>query len=261
MGMTHYGIQYIAKRPAWAAMWWSVLMPGFGHLYVGHTLVGLVLLGWELVINVQANLNLAIYHSILGEYARATEVLQLEWAIMYPFIYLFAMFDAYRLAVEHNNLCQLEELQRERDFTRASLNPLGSITYLDRRNPLTAAFFSVFIGGLGHIYNLRLPKAVILSVWHVSVMILSNGHKAVLYTLLGRFHEAAAVVDYQWLLFWPSIAIFNIVNAYKDTVESNNLYDDEWHYRMHRYIRNPPWPDRLMGPKENRELLDELRRL
>jgi hypothetical protein len=244
MQMNAYGLALVTPRSPGVALWWSVLLPGFGHFYVGSHLKGFVLLAWEAAINNMAHLNLAIYYSILGEPQQAARVLNLEWAILYPFIYLFSIWDAYRLAVEVSKLNQLEELQGHRQFTRIKLHPIWGMNFLEKRNPFTAAFFSILVGGLGHLYNLRIAKAAMLAFWQVLVMVKSHGHEAIAFTLQGRFHDAAAVIDYQWFLFWPSVALFNVVNAYTDAIQLNNLFDDEWEHRLRKYLRNPSWPQR-----------------
>lgn len=242
MRMLPFGSAYLYPRSPWAAMWWSVLLPGFGHLFVGSHLKGVILSVWEAVVNRNANLNLAIYYTIVGEPARAAEVLRLEWAILYPLIYFFAIWDSYRVCVEMNQLCQLEELQPERYFARISMHPLFGMDFLDKRSPFVAAFFSLLAGGLGHLYNLRPIKALVLTAWQAGTLVLANGHKAIALTLQGQYGEAAGVLDYEWFLFWPSITLFTVVNAYTDAIELNNLFDEEWEYRLRPYIRNPAIP-------------------
>ncbi|MGE5674870.1 MAG: hypothetical protein ACM3XM_13525 [Mycobacterium leprae] len=242
MNLMPYGIAYLHPRPAWRAVWLTVLLPGFGHFYAGFNLVGFVLMGWETLINTQAHLNLAIYYSLLGDGAKAAQVLRLDWAILYPFTYMYAMWDAYRVTVEGNKLCQLEERQPERFFERAKLNPMMGINFIDKRNPLIAVISGLLVGGLGHLYNYRAVKAIMLTSWHIAVMVLSRAHTALALTLTGQFEAAKQVVDYQWLLFLPSLVLFNAVNAYNDSQELNNLFDEEFEYRLRRYILNPSRP-------------------
>lgn len=250
MRMTPYGISFITPRKPLVAMWWSVLLPGFGHLYAESHLVGFFLMIWEAILNHMARLNLAIFHTILGEYAEAGRVLRLEWALMYPFMYLFAIFDSYRLAVQMNQYCQIEEVQAERQFTWLAMKPLWGMNFLDKRNPLTTGLSNLILGGLGHLYNLRVAKAVFLTTWFLIVVFMSRSNVAYALTLQGRFAEAAAVIDYQWVLFGPSIMIFNAVNGYTDAVDLNNLYDEAWEYRLREYILNPSWPQRPMQRKQ-----------
>ncbi|HWI65265.1 MAG TPA: hypothetical protein VNT75_25825 [Symbiobacteriaceae bacterium] len=244
MRMTRLGVTFIAPRNPAVAMWWSVLLPGLGHMYVESQLTGFLLMLWEAILNHKANLNLAIFHTILGQYSEAGRVLRLEWALMYPFMYLFAIFDSYRLAVQVNRFCQLEEVQAEREFHWLALKPIFGLNFLDKRNPLTTGLANLILGGLGHLYNFRHAKAVILTTWFIVVVLMSRSNVAYALTMQGRFAEAAAVLDYQWVLFGPSIMVFNMVNGYTDAVDLNNLYDEAWEYRLRDYLLNPSWPQK-----------------
>lgn len=158
MRLTPFGITYIAPRNPTVAMWWSVLLPGLGHVYVESHFTGFLLMLWEAILNHQANLNLAIFHTILGQYSDAGRVLRLEWALMYPFVYLFAIFDSYRLAVQVNKYCQLEEVQADREFRWLELKPVFGLSFLDKRNPLTTGLANLILGGLGHPITSGMPR-------------------------------------------------------------------------------------------------------
>jgi hypothetical protein len=98
--------------------------------------------------------------------------------------------------------------------------------------------------GLGHLVSNRLVKALVLMGWYLAIVLRSNLSLAVYYTLLGDFHRAAQVVDYHWLLFWPSIFVFGIVDAYAEVVEQNVLADMACRYRIRKYLRNDGSNDR-----------------
>lgn len=79
---------------------------------------------------------------------------------------------------------------------------------------------------------------------YILVVLKSRSNIAYAMTMQGHFAEAAAVMDYQWVLFGPSIMVFNMVNAYTDAVDLNNLYDEAWEYRLRHYLLNPSWPQK-----------------
>jgi TM2 domain-containing membrane protein YozV len=228
---------YAVHRNPWTAVWWSVALPGFGHLFMGQHAKGLILMSWEILVNHQAHLNTAIYLTLLGEYDKARDVLNYNWLIIYPLFYLFSMFDAYRTCVDLNNLTDRERVQPKRTFQMVSTTALG-ITMITRRNPVMAAFWSATITGFGQFYNDRGLKSLIMMGWYLAVVLKSGLSTAAFYTVTGRLDEVLAVLDFQWLLFWPSIWVFGVVEAYADTVEQNTLCDEAFRWRLRKYIRN-----------------------
>lgn len=81
------------------AVLWSVALPGFSQLLSGQFLKGALLVLLEFLINVQSNFNEAIMLSFLGETRRAAEIIDYQWLMFYPCLYMFAMWDAYRSAM------------------------------------------------------------------------------------------------------------------------------------------------------------------
>ena len=236
------GTSYLYSRNPWVPAWWSVILPGLGHITLGQNMRGLVLMAWEILINDRAHLNLAIYYTLLGHHDVARSLLNYRWAVLYPAFYAFTIWDAYRVTVEYNNLARLERLQKHRRFDRISLTVLG-IHAVDRRSPALAAFWSAAMTGLGHLMSNRVLKASVLMAWYLAIVLRSGLSLAVYYTLLGDFHRAANSVDYHWLLFWPSIFVFGIVDAYADVVEQNVLADMAFRYRIRKYLKNDAIPD------------------
>lgn len=230
-------LNYLARRNPWVPVWWSVALPGFGHILMGQTVKGFILMAWEVLVNHQAHLNVAIYHSLLGHAEQAKEVVAYRWLILYPLFYGFSMFDAYRTCLDINHLEQLERLQPRRRFER-TLTTFSGVVMLSRKNPALAALWSAILPGLGQLYIYRGLKALTLMGWYLAVVLLSGLADAAYHSLLGEWSEVGAHLDYQWLLFWPSIYIFGIVDAYTDAVEQNLVVDDAFRYRMRKYLRN-----------------------
>lgn len=229
MALNPIGVQGLTRRSPWVAAWWSVAMPGLGHFYLGSFAKGVILMSWEIVVNTMSHLNLAIYHSVLGHADVAKEVLVLKWALLYPGFYMLAVWDAYRLAVDSNRVYELERLQERRYFHYHTMAPFGQ-NYLLIRNPWWPVFWSAIISGAGHFLNMQLIKGFVLMGWYLVISIKSGMSEAVFYTFVGQFEMARQVVDYQWLLFWPSIHMFNIYEAYSDCVEQNKLFHEAQQY-------------------------------
>lgn len=91
------------------ALLWSLAIPGFGQLYNQDYLVGLVLVMLEFVINVKADLNLAIYYSFRGQFLEVDQVARIQWLLFYPCVYGFSMWHAYNRGAEINRWLGPEE--------------------------------------------------------------------------------------------------------------------------------------------------------
>ncbi|HWI51293.1 MAG TPA: hypothetical protein VNT01_04050, partial [Symbiobacteriaceae bacterium] len=204
---------------------------------MGQNLKGLILMSWEILVNHQANLNLAIYYTLLGQYDLAKQAVHCQWLIIYPLFYAFSMFDSYRICLDLNCLDQLERLQERRHFEYNATSYMGR-TVLSRKNPIMAAIWSAGIPGLGQFYADRGLKALTLMGWYLAVVLKSGLSFAAYYSLLGEWEKIPGRLDFQWLLFWPSIYIFGIVDAYSDCVEQNRIVDQAFMWRMRKYLRN-----------------------
>lgn len=91
--------------------------------------------------------------------------------------------------------------------------------------------------GLGQFYCNRLPKAIALLLWYFAVILKSSLGLAAYHTLLDQFDQVHQIVDYQWLLLWPSLFVFGIVDAYDEAVQQNHLSDLAFRHRLDPYIR------------------------
>ncbi|MDC3416711.1 hypothetical protein NC799_07240 [Aquibacillus sp. 3ASR75-54] len=78
------------------AIFWSIALPGLAQILNGKLFKGTLLIGLEFLINVQSNFNLAILYSFTGAIEQAAFIVDYQWLMFYPCIYLFGMWDAYR---------------------------------------------------------------------------------------------------------------------------------------------------------------------
>lgn len=88
------------KQKNFEALFWSIALPGFGQFINQKIIKGIVLLFLEFLINVKSNFNMAILYSFNGEFGKADSVLDYQWLMFYPCLYMFALWDAYRDANE-----------------------------------------------------------------------------------------------------------------------------------------------------------------
>ncbi|HET6872919.1 MAG TPA: hypothetical protein VFH42_08040 [Sporolactobacillaceae bacterium] len=78
------------------AILWNVAMPGFGQLQSGNYLKGFLFIFLEFLINSKSHFNLGIMYSFQGDIARAASVIDYQWLMFYPCVYMFSMWDAFR---------------------------------------------------------------------------------------------------------------------------------------------------------------------
>lgn len=226
MVLTSWNMIIVQSRSPWVSMWWSAALPGLGHLYQGSYLKGITLLFWEILVNLMGKLNLGIMYTFTGKFEQAVETVDPEWALLYGAIFCFAVFDSYRIRAEMNRIALIENKKRKNNYTFMKISA-GGVQYLDRGNPWMAAVWSAFLPGFGHMYNMKTFKSIIILAWAIVIVLFSHINDAIIATFTGRFSEAGKVVDYQWLLFFPSIYMFAIWDSYNDAVEMNSLFAEE----------------------------------
>jgi hypothetical protein len=81
------------------AVLWSIALPGFSQLLIGQYLKGILFVLLEFIINVKSHFNEAIMYSFLGETKYAHHIIDYQWLMFYPCLYMFAMWDSYRTAM------------------------------------------------------------------------------------------------------------------------------------------------------------------
>ncbi|WP_421385236.1 hypothetical protein ACOJQI_10880 [Bacillus salacetis] len=217
------GTTQIHLRNPYIIGWWSAAFPGFGHLLLSKYLRGFVLFIWEVIINLNAKVNLAMIYSFQGEIEMAKEVLETRWLLIYIPVYIFAIWDSYRTTVDLNKI----SLLAEREDHRMNTFSIGAleINYLDMRNPVMAVFWSLLVPGLGQLYIHRIMTAFFAILWTVVFFYFSHGLEAISLLFLGEIEKATSVVNPEWLLFFPSIYGFAVFDSYINTIENNKLYE------------------------------------
>ncbi|ULT58375.1 hypothetical protein L1999_07590 [Neobacillus drentensis] len=81
------------------AVLWNIAFPGFTQLLTGQYIKGVLFVVLEFIMNVNSHFNRAIMHSFLGEIEQAEMLVNYQWLMFYPCIYMFSMWDAYRFAM------------------------------------------------------------------------------------------------------------------------------------------------------------------
>ncbi|WP_269409475.1 hypothetical protein [Lentibacillus daqui] len=96
------------KSPV-AALLWSLALPGFGQLYNKDYFLGIVLMVWEIVLNLQSHLNVAILYTLRGDFHLADRPIDFEWGLFYPSIFCYSLWQAYNQAHAINRRIQQKE--------------------------------------------------------------------------------------------------------------------------------------------------------
>ena len=219
------GTTQLHLRNPYIIAWWSAAFPGFGHLLLSKYLRGYALFIWEVVVNINAHVNLSMIYSLQGNIELAKGVLNTRWLLMYIPVYLFGIWDSYRTTVDLNKVYILAEREEHR-FNTFSLGPI-EINYLDKRNPVLSVIWSLFAPGLGQLYIHRILTAMFVIVWLVIFFYFSHIQEAVVLLFLGKVQEATSALKPEWLLFIPSHYGFSIYDSYVNTVENNKLFEKE----------------------------------
>lgn len=216
---------HVHLRNPWVTIWLSATFPGFGHIFIGSYIKGFLLIIWEIVINVESKLNLAIMYSFTGRFELAKETLDQRWLLLYVPVFIYALWDSHRSTIDLNKLSVLAD-RADPPLVPFKMDSV-EVNYLDKRNPWVAAFWSALMPGLGHSCTHRLPTGFFVLTWWIVISYKAKLMTAVHLTFTGAFSQAAAVVDPEWLLFMPSLYGFAILDSYAHTVEYNKLFEAE----------------------------------
>lgn len=84
------------------AVLWNIAFPGFSQLLTGNYIKGILFVSLEFIMNMKSHFNMGIMFSFLGEIEKAEAVVNYQWLMFYPCVYMFAMWDAYRTAMPAN---------------------------------------------------------------------------------------------------------------------------------------------------------------
>lgn len=102
-------LNFLDKRHPWLAASWSALTPGLGNLYLHKIIQGLFFIAWTIVVMYMSHCLQAIHYTMIGQFQKAKEIIDLQWFLYLPAIYVFNIYDSYVTAIEHNKLFEKEQ--------------------------------------------------------------------------------------------------------------------------------------------------------
>lgn len=109
MRMHPLGLNYLDKTSPRTIFFWSLLAPGTGQIVLRNTLIAYFLTGWWIAIVYFSKALPAVQYTLMGEFDAARSVVNPQWLLNIPSVYLFAIYDAYVNAVENNRLFDREQ--------------------------------------------------------------------------------------------------------------------------------------------------------
>ena len=233
--LSPFSMNCLGLRNPWATAWWSAACPGLGHLMLCKYILGTFLIGWEVFINNKSGINASIYYSMLGDFDRAKDALDLHWFYLYMGIYVFTIWDSYYRAVLYNE-SYLLACKTGCNVRSVNMNSL-EINILNKRKPSNLLIWSLFAPGTGYLHVNRLPTAVMFAIWVVAIICCSSMLPAIHATMLGDF-EGAKRLDVQWLLYFPSLYTFIAYDCYALGKEQNKLFRTDQAAYLRRAYRS-----------------------
>ena len=231
------GTTQIHLRNPVVIAWWSAAFPGCGHLLLAKYLRGFFLFVWEVIVNTQAHINLAIIYSFQGNIDRAIDILDTHWLLAYLPVYFFGIWDSHRATVDMNKVFILAD-REEHSFNTFTIGAM-EINFLDKSNPMMSVFWSLLIPGLGQLYIHRILVAFFIISWTVIFFYYSHVLEAVSLLFLGEVQQSTAVLKGEWLLMLPSIYGFAIYDAYMNTIENNKIFEKEQRRYLKKEYQHP----------------------
>lgn len=102
-------INYLDKTTPWVSAMWSLLIPGSGQLYGNRIISASFLVICWIVVCYYSKILPSFQYTLLGDFAQAKSVLNMQWFLNIPSLYVFSMYDAYTCSVAVNSLFDSEQ--------------------------------------------------------------------------------------------------------------------------------------------------------
>ncbi|WP_226670608.1 hypothetical protein [Metabacillus litoralis] len=126
--VSSFDIVIIDKKKPWLASVWSILSPGLGQLYSGHTVAGTFILAWWIFVTYKANMIGSWFYSVIGDFNLASSMVDWQWFLFLPSMFTFAIYQAYAAVNETNVVFDIEQTRylrvRDEKLTQQRQNTL-----------------------------------------------------------------------------------------------------------------------------------------
>ncbi|WP_421382901.1 hypothetical protein ACOJQI_01615 [Bacillus salacetis] len=108
-------------------------------------------------------------------------------------------------------------------YSKGRISPFGTNS-LYPRIPWVAAWWSLTFPGFGHMFVGKYLHGFVLIIWELVVNTQSNLNMGIALTMLGRFEEAKAQLNQDWVLLYMSVYVYSIWDSYRSAVEINKSH-------------------------------------
>ncbi|QQK79200.1 hypothetical protein HUG20_04340 [Salicibibacter cibi] len=98
-----FSLNRLEEKKPYIAVFWSVLAPGLGHIYINRMLI-LLLVPLLVLFMYVSNLLPAVQYTMVGDFESARNITNPQWLMNLPSFYGFMAYDAYLKTVEYNKL-------------------------------------------------------------------------------------------------------------------------------------------------------------
>lgn len=139
----------------WAALLWSLALPGFGQLYNRDYFIAVVLITLEFYTNYGSHLNLSLLYTFHGDLTRAHDMVNYEHGLFYPSIWGFSMWQAYNRAKRMNDSSSEVGLNGPFFGLVAGMN-IGLYTHFLFISPV---YCGLVVGLIGVVFGFFIEKA------------------------------------------------------------------------------------------------------
>lgn len=102
------------------------------------------------------------------------------------------------------------------------VSQLGT-TQLHLRNPIIIAWWSIAYPGFGHLLLSKYLRGMALFIWEMVINLNAHLNEAIIYTFIGDFEQAKAVLDTRWLMLYLPTYFFATWDSYRTAVDMNKI--------------------------------------
>ena len=88
---------------------WSTLMPGLGQIIIHRVPAAIFIIISFIVIAQQSKIVPAFHYTLLGQFEHAKSIINPQWFLNLPSVWLSAVYDAYENTVSNNKLFDWEQ--------------------------------------------------------------------------------------------------------------------------------------------------------
>lgn len=87
------------------------------------------------------------------------------------------------------------------------------------RIPWVAAWWSFTFPGFGHMFLGKYLHGFILIIWEIVVNNMAHLNMGIALSMIGKFEEAKAVINEDWILLYMAVYVYSIWDSYRSAVE------------------------------------------